>query len=259
MVNINKRVYTGGGDSDYDNLINDIDVLLIDINLFINSKNIAKFHSYINYIKAIELLKNYKILYNPDNLKDQNILKEHDINSIDLLNAYTRTHYEEILDYIITDIEGTFKYYLDTLDKEEIKNIKDTLQNNYILKINKNKLEIKNMISNLNDNKYRIGTKMFFISHNADKKEKALKKLDKYKTKLNEILITLEYLWNHMEKYNSISSNGGNTKIKNKKNILGKEKCIYKISGNRKEYVKHDGELITLKDYKKIIKLKNKK
>ena len=54
---------------------------------------------------------------------------------------------------------------------------------------------------------------------------------------------------------------GGNIKIKikNKKNILGKERCIYKISGNRNEYVKHKGELITVNDYKKIIKLKNKK
>jgi hypothetical protein len=255
MVNINKRVYTGGGDSDYDVLIKDIDVFLIDINLFIKTKNIDKYHS---YIKAIELLKNYDILYNPNNLDDQNILNEHNINSIEFLNPYTRTYYQEILEYIINDIESTFTFYLKSLNKDEIKSIKDTLYDN-ILKINKNKLEIKNMISNLNDNKYRIGTKMFFISHNADKKEKALKKLDEYETKLDELLITLVYLRDHVDKYNSNSSNGGNTKIKNKKNILGKERCIYKISGNRKEYVKHDGELITVNDYKKIIKLKNKK
>jgi hypothetical protein len=51
---------------------------------------------------------------------------------------------------------------------------------------------------------------------------------------------------------------GGSPKIKkvSKKDILGKERCIYKISGDRKEYVKYKGDLITLKDYKNIMKKK---
>lgn len=44
---------------------------------------------------------------------------------------------------------------------------------------------------------------------------------------------------------------GGNTKIK--KEILGKQRCIYKKAGDRKEYVKYKGVLITVKDYKKIL------
>jgi hypothetical protein len=47
---------------------------------------------------------------------------------------------------------------------------------------------------------------------------------------------------------------GGNTKIK--KDILGKQRCIYKKAGDRKEYVKYKGDLITVKDYKKIISVK---
>ena len=50
---------------------------------------------------------------------------------------------------------------------------------------------------------------------------------------------------------------GGNTKIK--KEILGKERCIYKKTGDRKEYVKYKGYLITVKDYKKIISVKKTK
>jgi hypothetical protein len=49
---------------------------------------------------------------------------------------------------------------------------------------------------------------------------------------------------------------GGDSKINKmaKKEILGKERCIYKKPGDRKEYLKHKGELITVKDYKKLMK-----
>ena len=52
--------------------------------------------------------------------------------------------------------------------------------------------------------------------------------------------------------------NGGNAKVKKmaKKEILGRERCIYKKAGDRKEYLKHKGELITVKDYKKQMKVK---
>lgn len=47
--------------------------------------------------------------------------------------------------------------------------------------------------------------------------------------------------------------------ITGKKEILGKQRCIYKKAGDRKEYVKYKGNLITLKDYKKIISVKKTK
>jgi nicotinamidase-related amidase len=44
-----------------------------------------------------------------------------------------------------------------------------------------------------------------------------------------------------------------------KKEILGKERCIYKKSGDRKEYLKHKGCLITVSEYKKLMKSKKSK
>ena len=46
----------------------------------------------------------------------------------------------------------------------------------------------------------------------------------------------------------------GGSKKSVKKEILGKLRCIYKIHGSRKEYVKHKGMLITVTDYKKQMK-----
>jgi len=54
-------------------------------------------------------------------------------------------------------------------------------------------------------------------------------------------------------------SQGGNRKTTTvkkirKKTILGKERCIYAIQGDRKEYLRYKGNLIPVKDYKKLMK-----
>lgn len=46
----------------------------------------------------------------------------------------------------------------------------------------------------------------------------------------------------------------GGRKASVKKEICGRLRCIYKISGSRKEHVKHKGSLITVADYKKLMK-----
>lgn len=50
---------------------------------------------------------------------------------------------------------------------------------------------------------------------------------------------------------------GKKSKKQPKKEILGVMRCIYKIPGDRKEYVKHKGKLITIKDFKEFMKPKN--
>jgi len=52
------------------------------------------------------------------------------------------------------------------------------------------------------------------------------------------------------------AGNGEKSKKLPKKDILGKTKSIHKIPGDRKEYVKHKGKLITVKSYKELMKKK---
>jgi hypothetical protein len=51
-----------------------------------------------------------------------------------------------------------------------------------------------------------------------------------------------------------IKSSGG-SKASLKKYINGKMRCIYKIAGSRKEYIKYKGNLVSVSDYKKYMKI----
>jgi len=72
-------------------------------------------------------------------------------------------------------------------------------------------------------------------------------RLREYNTKLNKYLLPqcIEKLF---------GGGGSSKKTNKKKNILGRERCIYKKTGDRKEYVKYKGDLITVKEYKIIMR-----
>jgi hypothetical protein len=85
------------------------------------------------------------------------------------------------------------------------------------------------------------------------------------KKNLLKFLKQLEYLFETKSKYIKIEKlpamisphskfTGGSYKKTNKKNILGKERCIYKKSGDRKEYIKYKGNFIAVREYKKLLK-----
>ena len=77
---------------------------------------------------------------------------------------------------------------------------------------------------------------------------------------INEIDIKIEEFIQKMSEEKSITPGevqGG--KKHSKREVLGKMMVIYKIKGDRKEYVRHKGKLITIKDYKALMKQKAKK
>ena len=82
-----------------------------------------------------------------------------------------------------------------------------------------------------------------------------------------ERMNTLTELRKRLERYNEkllgyllpqcivkLFGGGSYKKTNKKKNILGRERCIYKKSGDRKEYLKYKGDLITVKEYKIIMR-----
>jgi nicotinamidase-related amidase len=54
--------------------------------------------------------------------------------------------------------------------------------------------------------------------------------------------------------FKKLSKGGKTIKINKTKQLFGKERCIYKKPGDLKEYLKHKGDLITVSEYKKLMK-----
>ena len=72
-------------------------------------------------------------------------------------------------------------------------------------------------------------------------------------------LIHMKKIVGELKKCDGEKEGGRTNKKRPKKEILGEMRCIYKIQGDRKEYVKHKGKLTTVKDYKELMKAKKAK
>ncbi len=153
---------------------------------------------------------------------------------------------DNLINVLITQIKLIINKNKDDLmkNKDDVKNKDDDLLYDNLL------AEIKNILSEDYLNKYN---------------EKAPRQTSKeeLRKRFNNLIFIDEYISTEISKEISDAKAqprqyrvGGNAKVKkiNKKEILGKERCIYKKPGDRKEYLKHKGELITVKDYKKLMK-----
>jgi hypothetical protein len=86
-----------------------------------------------------------------------------------------------------------------------------------------------------------------------------------YGDRYHSIIAKSNYVLDHIVGLKIIKPNGeskeymktkatGGRKASVKKEICGKLRCIYKIQGSRKEHIKYKGRLITVADYKKLMK-----
>ena len=183
-------------------------------------------------------------------------------------------------------IQDTFNLQIDLCEQlfNKIRTIQDSITvedrkaiNDYIKSVNLNIDELYSSINSVSQYSYKAAltfhTKITNHSHETISPE-----LEKRKQTLKDYLKKLNYFIHtpciykkiikippsdpHNEYFNQNNGNhnthrlytGGSYKKTNKKNILGRERCIYKKSGDRKEYLKYKGDLITVKEYKIIMR-----
>jgi phage-related minor tail protein len=158
-----------------------------------------------------------------------------------------------------------------------LRNLDNTLNESGLSTINLGRLMNYNYIT-INDGNGKVSGIKYTINNNVkenyDKDRLAIIPLllgiivalhinnkDKSEGEKKEYIITLKKKEQGAQQGGKNKKNKKPTKptITGKKEILGKQRCIYKKAGDRKEYVKYKGDLITVKDYKKIISVKKTK
>lgn len=162
----------------------------------------------------------------------------------------------KIIDYLNTCFKGYvdvtfrpgFQVYIKSLAKQDTDAEKEAVHELYTETITKFRKKIKDYISiilleDVKDND-QLNDKNIFLNDIVliAMNMSLLAKLAHYNGDIPSSLIPPPW-------------EGGGKKLP-KKEILGKTKSIHKIPGDRKEYVKHKGKLITIKDYKELMKKK---
>ena len=184
-------------------------------------------------------------------------------------------------------IQNTFNLQIDLCEQlfNKIKIIQDSITvedrkaiNDHIKSVNLNIDELYSSINSVSQYSYKAAltfhTKITNHSHEtiSPELEKRKQTLKDYLKKLNYFIHTPciynkiikippsdpnnEYFKQNNDDHtrSRLYTGGSYKKTNKKKNILGRERCIYKKSGDRKEYLKYKGDLITVKEYKIIMR-----
>jgi len=175
------------------------------------------------------------------NIKDK---IERPVNYDDNKKMYSNTHYVRILGsnvenpikitYVGDIRKTTYKVFFDN----NIYNDYKDFYNDYIFIIN---------FADGNSKRIKCDNRNIFELDNYKITRISQKNIE---TDIISVEIVLEY-----EEYEEDDIlRGGRKAPVVKKEINGKLRCIYKITGSRKEHLKYKGRLITVADYKKLMK-----
>lgn len=142
----------------------------------------------------------------------------------------------------VEEIKGIQEGYCDDLFKDNDTELQ--FISKHALTIGKN---MNSILQIINENKNKNDTDI------VDKLPPLLNKLKGYSDKIFGYIFVVKCGRNGIKDLYK-GKGGGSYKKTNKKNILGKERCIYKITGDRKEYIKYKGNFIAVREYKKLMK-----
>jgi len=228
--------------------------LILDIEIF---KNLEKLKEEMKVLEAYE-----KVLSLDEILK---LLKD-GILTVEMFNynrILTDDEYKELKGlYRIKRHRGDEKYDMNLLLKI-VEIIDNRYDFNLLTKVNSVVDDIDN-ITTLNKLYNKITSRELNLLRkrytNNDKDEdyfKHLKFLDKQIMNKIKNILDFEEKFSSEELSSEELSSGGRKVLSIKKEICGKLRCIYKIPGSRKEHIKYKRRLITVTEYKKLMKAKS--
>jgi hypothetical protein len=219
-----------------------------------------------------------KFWSNRDNIMPGTDVKTIDTDANDLKTfAITKTKYEDhgMLDIHINEIVFPKKLIFKLtpvgknteLASDKLQKFAKIISDNIKKRLDKyfNSLSIDDLQKKISDKKETLNKEVLELTTYLNERISSAYKWGwLVKTSLNEMRIIIKELKKceaqpgEAQPGEALLGEALGGKKHSKREILGKVMIIYKIKGDRKEYVRHKGKLITIKDYKALIKQKVK-
>lgn len=233
---------------DFVKLCSKIDAITLKYVLSVNkSKNLLSLDEILTLLKnrvlTVEMFNRNSILTDDEYIELKKLYNtKRDLND----DKYDRV----FLSKIVEIINNRYDYNLFTKITNVYTNISNIINKKTLYeKITSKELNILRLKYKEDDENYFKHLK--FLDNNIMKKIKEILDLE---TDLKE---SSSEESSSEESYSEELSSGGRKVLSVKKEICGKLRCIYKIPGSRKEHIKYKRRLITVTEYKKLMKAKS--